>query len=137
MCLVSGQGAEVHIVYMKADLASRFSPHPSLPTWHTQSQTLNFPTQGLGCPYSRGSFLENPDTFVTSFFLLFLSFSPLCLQLLFLSLFPISSFSLLIAVNQPLYILIWLELAHGMGGEGSEERRSHHVVRKSLGPTLP
>jgi hypothetical protein len=30
-----GQGTEVHILHIKADLASRFFQHPSVPTWHT------------------------------------------------------------------------------------------------------
>ena len=45
-CLVSDplrQGAEMHILHTKADLTSRFSQHPSVPTWHTLPLTLNFP----------------------------------------------------------------------------------------------
>jgi hypothetical protein len=44
------KGAEVHILHLKAALASRFSQHPSVPTWHSKASTLNFPAQGLGCP---------------------------------------------------------------------------------------
>lgn len=37
------QGAEVLILHIKADLASRFSQHPSVPTWLILPPTLNFP----------------------------------------------------------------------------------------------
>ena len=54
-----GQGAEVHILHVKAGLASRTSQYPSVPTWQT-----HFPAQGLGSPSCRGSSLYNPDVFI-------------------------------------------------------------------------
>jgi hypothetical protein len=43
------------------DLASRFSQHPSVCTWHILPTTLNYLAQGLGCPSPRGSSLYNPE----------------------------------------------------------------------------
>lgn len=51
---------EVHILPIKADLASRFCQHPS-----AYLALLNFPVQGLGCPSPRGSFLYNTDILVS------------------------------------------------------------------------
>jgi hypothetical protein len=70
VCLVPGwaQGTEVHILHIKADLASRFSQHPSVvPTWLTLPLTLNFPAQGGWAalplevpPYTMQIFLSLP-----------------------------------------------------------------------------
>ena len=35
---ILGKEIEVHISHIKADLASRFSQYPPVPTWHTSSQ---------------------------------------------------------------------------------------------------
>ena len=56
-----GQGTEVRILHIKADLTSRFSQHPAVSFWHILSPTLNFPAQELGCPSPRGSSLYHPD----------------------------------------------------------------------------
>ena len=57
-----GQGTELHVLYIKADLASRFSWHPSVLTWYTLPPTLIFQSRSLaGCPLPRVSFLYNPD----------------------------------------------------------------------------
>ena len=45
----SRQGTEVYTLHIKADLASRFSQHPSVPIWHNLPPILNFPAQRLGC----------------------------------------------------------------------------------------
>lgn len=45
--LIPGEGAEVHILHNKADLTSRFSHRPSVPTWHALPPILNFPAQEL------------------------------------------------------------------------------------------
>jgi hypothetical protein len=43
------QGTEEHILYIKTDMATRFSQHPLVSTWHALPITLNFPAQELGC----------------------------------------------------------------------------------------
>jgi len=58
---LGGHKTTVHILYIKVDPTSRFSHHPSVPTWHILSPTLNFPALGLSCPLLRGSSLYNPD----------------------------------------------------------------------------
>jgi hypothetical protein len=69
VCLVSDPGDKglkyFYILHTKADLASRFSQHPSVPNGHTLPPTLNFPVQGLGCSSPRGSSLYNPDVLVS------------------------------------------------------------------------
>lgn len=40
------QKTEVHILHTKADLASMFSRHPSVPTWHTCPQPWTFQSRG-------------------------------------------------------------------------------------------
>ena len=82
-----GQGTEVHILHTKADLASRFSQHPSVPTWHTLPPTLNFPAQGFGLPFLNCIL----QTFWPLFFPLPLLFPllSLCMHVLSLFLFPL------------------------------------------------
>ena len=48
------------ILHIKADLASRFSKHFSVPSWHTLLSTLNF-LRGWAALPPRGSSLYNPD----------------------------------------------------------------------------
>jgi hypothetical protein len=74
-------GTEVHILHIKADLASRFSQHLSVPTCHTLTPTLNFTTPGQGCP--------SPEA---------LSY---IIQAFWLLLLPLSSPSLLSALSLP------------------------------------
>jgi hypothetical protein len=50
-CFSLGLKTEGQILQTKADLASRFSQHSSVPTWHTLPPTLNFPAKGLGLPF--------------------------------------------------------------------------------------
>lgn len=45
-----GQGTEVHILLSKADLLSRFSRHPSVPTWHTLPNS-ELSSLGAGLPF--------------------------------------------------------------------------------------
>lgn len=51
-----GQGTEVHMLHTKAELVSKFSQHPSSPTWHILPPTLNFPALELGLPFPRRLF---------------------------------------------------------------------------------
>lgn len=81
----------LHILHIKADLASSFYQHPSVPTWytlpptqHTLPQTLNFPVQRLNSPLPRCSSLYNPDILVS------LHLSVLSLPLYFLPHSPTS-----------------------------------------------
>lgn len=71
------QGIEVHIFHIKADMASRFSHHPSFSIWHTLHPILNFPAMGFGCPFPKSSCLYNPDTDLSlSFFFSFSAYEP-------------------------------------------------------------
>jgi len=122
------QEVVVHIFQIKADLASRFSQHPSVPTWHTPSLTVNFPAQK---DWAGLTFLR-PLCYISQTFWFLLLLLPLLLSPLFFSMcmyflscsFP-SPLSLPIAtslasflgtneLNKPVLIstLIWLELAH-------------------------
>jgi hypothetical protein len=47
--------------FTKAHLASRVSQHPSVPTWHTLSSTLNSLDKGLGCPSPQRLLPYNSD----------------------------------------------------------------------------
>jgi hypothetical protein len=92
-----GQGAEVCILHIKADLPSRFSQHPSVPTRHTLSPTLNFPAQGTNYPSPRDFSLYNPDILRTlslslslSLFLFLLFFLSVHTLFVFLSSLPLS-----------------------------------------------
>jgi hypothetical protein len=60
------KGLSCKTLHTKADLAFRFSQHPSVPTWHTPPSTQNFPAQGWAAlhpyPHPPAIFLYNPDT---------------------------------------------------------------------------
>ena len=95
--LVSDQDKVLRCIsHTKADLASRFSQHPSVPGIHwTWSQILNFPAQDhLVCPSPRDSSLYNVDIFLS------LSFSFLSLSLS-LSFSPPSPFPFLFSLWVP------------------------------------
>lgn len=74
------QMVEKPILHIKANMASRFSRHPSVSTWHTPSPTLNLSNRGLGCPSPSCPSLCDPATLWVS---LLLQAALLDLRLLF------------------------------------------------------
>jgi hypothetical protein len=62
-CLVyhPRQRIEVYILCIKADLASRSSQHPLVPTWHVLPPNPELSNPGPGLSFPRGSFLCNSD----------------------------------------------------------------------------
>ena len=79
---ILGQGTEMLILHTKADLASRFSQHPSVPTWHTLPPNPELSSQGLGCPCHP----EAPPYIIQSFgslYSLLLSLFSLCVPIPF------------------------------------------------------
>lgn len=48
-----GQGTEGHILHIKADLASRFSQHPSVPTWYTLLPILELSSPDTWLPFPK------------------------------------------------------------------------------------
>lgn len=127
-----GQGTEVHILHTKADLAFRFSKHPSVPIWHTLPSTLTFSSLGAGMPFP---YRTSVSVSVC------LSFSPLS------PLWPTSSSPHILPFlfprtreqlhDKPAFIfLIWLDLAHRTRGEKTYHRVQQDYIISTQNSSL-